>query len=70
MPFPLRFKKTRDGWTERPTNRPFYRDAWTHLKMKMFYVKGNNNNNALNTIWKTIVRIKDDNTNPDAVNLY
>ena len=40
MPFPLKFrglKKTRDGRTDGRTDRPSYRDAWTHLK-RIFYL--------------------------------
>ena len=35
MPFPLKIrglKKTRNPTTDRRTDRPSYRDAWTHLK--------------------------------------
>ena len=38
MPFPLKFrgskKKTHYGPTDQRTDRPSYRDAWTHLKRK------------------------------------
>ena len=37
MPFPLKFrglKKTRYGPTDGHTDRPSYRDAWTHLKTR------------------------------------
>ena len=38
MPFQIEFrgKKTRYGRADRPTDRPSYKDTWTHLKKTKF----------------------------------